>query len=246
MTTLTTRLESGESFKVVMLLYPGVTQLDLTGPAEVFGRVRGVSVDLAWKNTEPVTAAAITPPGMRFVPSVSFAEVERADLLCVPGGPGHLEMLADDEVLGFLRRIATTARYITSVCTGSLLLGAAGLLEGYRAATHWNSMQFLDRFGAIPVEQRVVIDRNRITGGGVTAGIDFGLHVIRELWGLRSAEMAQLTIEYDPQPPTTSGSPRTASPELVARAQQVMAAYTTRQRAFIDAALARRSRDADG
>ena len=244
MTTTSNPLNPGDPFKVVMLVYPGVTQLDLTGPAEVFGRVRGVSVDLAWKNTQPVAAAAMTPPALHLVPSVAFAAVGHVDLLCVPGGPGHLDVLADDEVLDFLRRTAANARYVTSVCTGSILLGAAGLLEGYRAATHWNSMQFLERCGAIAVEQRVVIDRNRITGGGVTAGIDFGLYVIREIWGQRSAEIAQLTMEYEPQPPTNSGSPRTASPELVARARAVMADYTTRQGAAIDAALERRRRHA--
>ncbi len=113
------KLTPGDPFKVVMLLYPGVTQLDLTGPAEVLGRVRGVSVELAWKNTFPVTAAAMTPPGIQLVPSVAFAAVEHADLLCVPGGPGHIELLADEEVLAFVRRIATDSRFVTSVCTGA-------------------------------------------------------------------------------------------------------------------------------
>ena len=153
------KLEPGQPFTVAMLLFPGVTQLDLTGPLEVFGRVRGVSVQLVAKSRDPVSVASMTPPAMQILPSACFDDITTADLLCVPGGPGHIELLNDAETLTFLRRMAAGARYVTSVCTGSLLLGAAGLLRGYRATTHWNSMHCLAALGAVPVEERVVFDR---------------------------------------------------------------------------------------
>jgi cyclohexyl-isocyanide hydratase len=154
----------------------------------------------------------------------------------VPGGPGHVDLLGDPELLAFLRRTAAKARYVTAVCTGSLLLGAAGLLRGYRATTHWASMPHLAAFGALPTESRVVVDRNRITGGGVSAGIDFALQVIHELWGERAAQRVQLSIEYDPQPPTHAGTPRTAPPEVVDELRVLMQGYADRQRAAVEAA----------
>jgi cyclohexyl-isocyanide hydratase len=194
-----------------MLVYPGITQLDLTGPQEFLSKVPGVEVRLYWKSLAPVTSAS----RLQLIPTHTFDDESPIDLLCVPGGPGQVELMADDEALGFLRRAAANSRYVTSVCTGSLLLGAAGLLQGYKATTHWMAMDDLAVLGAIPVHERIVCDRNRITGGGVTAGIDFALTVIAQLWGEPIARTVQLALEYDPQPPFAAGSPRTASPEAV-------------------------------
>ena len=201
-------LKLGDPFRVGMLVFPGITQLDLTGPQEVFSKVRGVEVRLYWKNLTPIASAS----GLQLIPTCTFEDESPIDLLCVPGGPGQVELMADDEVLNFLRRAAEKSRYITSVCTGSLLLGAAGLLQGYQATTHWMAMDDLSALGAIAVRKRVVSDRNRITGAGVTAGIDFALTVIAQLWGEPVARAIQLALEYDPQPPFTEGSPRTALP----------------------------------
>ncbi|MCU0757675.1 MAG: DJ-1/PfpI family protein [Steroidobacteraceae bacterium] len=227
-------------FHVAILLFPGVTQLDFTGPLEVLHRVPGLRADLVWRDLEPVQCAAQTPPALRVLPSCSFESLARTDLLLVPGGPGVAALLADDEVLGFLRRMASTARYVTSVCTGALVLGAAGLLEGYRATTHWAYRQWLPRLGAIPVPERVVVDRDRITGGGVTSGIDFALRVIAEIRGERLARLAQLGLEYDPRPPYDSGTPEAAAPELVASMRELMRGLTARAGAAVEAAAARR------
>jgi cyclohexyl-isocyanide hydratase len=235
----TEKLQPGQPFTVAMLLFPGVTQLDMTGPLEVFGRVRGVSVQLVAKSRDAVSAASLTPPAMQILPSACVDDIATADLLCVPGGPGHIDLLNDAETLAFLRRVAASARYVTSVCTGSLVLGAAGLLRGYRATTHWNSMHCLAALGAVPVEQRVVIDRNRITGGGVTSGIDFALQVIREVWGDRPAQQAELTLEYNPSPPMGAGSPRTAPTELVEHVRTIMKPVSDRQAAAIELARVR-------
>ena len=195
-----------------LLLFPNVTQLDLTGPAEVFGSIPGAEVHLVWKTTEPVA----TGGGWKIVPTTSFAACPPLDVICVPGGFGQVALMDDQETLDFLRGQAATARYVTSVCTGSLVLAAAGLLTGYRAASHWMSRDQLALFGAIPVAERVVRDRNRITGGGVTAGIDFGLTVAGELCGPDVARTIQLGLEYDPQPPFDAGSPAKAGQDIVA------------------------------
>jgi cyclohexyl-isocyanide hydratase len=151
---------------------------------------------------------------LTITPDRAFADTEAQDILCVPGGWGVNEQLENEEMLAFLRAQEGRARYLTSVCSGSLILGAAGLLKGYRATTHWMSHHMLHLLGAEPVEQRVVVDRDRITGGGVTAGIDFGLVVAAELFGATVAQEIQLAIEYHPSPPYDSGSPRTASPAV--------------------------------
>lgn len=194
-----------------MLLYPGLTQLDLTAPFELFHRIPDTKVHLAWRDTSPVFADS----GLGLLPTTAFADVPQVDVLFVPGGGGQVNLMTDAEVLGFLRQQAARARYVTSVCTGALLLGAAGLLRGYRAATHWAYMDLLPSVGAIPVDERVVVDRNRITAGGVTAGIDFGLRVVAELAGVETAKRAQLMIEYDPAPPFRCGHPRVADPATV-------------------------------
>ena len=227
-------------FHVAILIFPGVTQLDFTGPLEVFQRVPGLRADLVWKSREPVVCAAMTPPALQVLPTATLDEIVRADLLLVPGGPGVGALLTDDDVLGFLRRVAATSRYVTSVCTGALLLGAAGLLQGHRATTHWAHMQWLPSFGVTPVAERVVVDRNRITGGGVTSGIDFALRVIAEIWGERRAQMAQLGLEYDPQPPFAAGSPARAPAELVAAMRELMQPLTDRTGSAVMAAVRRR------
>ncbi len=200
-----------ERLRFGLLLFPGLMQLDLTGPAEVFGSVPGAELHLIWKTTDPVPTSA----GWTIVPTTSFADCPKLDVICVPGGFGQVSLMDDEETLRFLQDQAGTARYVTSVCTGSLVLGAAGLLSGYRAACHWMSRDQLALFGAVPVAERVVVDRNRITGGGVTAGIDFGLTVVAELCGADVAMSIQLGIEYDPQPPFDAGSPKKAGSALV-------------------------------
>jgi len=198
--------------RVAMLLFPQLTQLDLSAPYEVLARLPNAEISLVWKSLEAVTSAT----GLRLSPNATLAEAAPADVLFIPGGgSGLAALLRDPEVLEFVRRQAATARYVTAVCTGSLLLGAAGLLEGYRATTHWAYHELLTRCGAIPVRERVVIDRNRITAGGVTAGMDFALRLTAELCGEQQARGVQLGLEYDPAPPFDSGSPERATPELV-------------------------------
>jgi cyclohexyl-isocyanide hydratase len=201
------------------LLFPHVTQLDLTGPAQVLGRVPGAQVHLVWKTRDPVP----TDVGFTINPTATFADCPPLDVLCVPGGFGIERLFGDGDTLAFLRRQGEHARYVTSVCNGSLVLGAAGLLAGYRSACHWMWLPFLERFGAVPVAERIVRDRNRISGGGVTAGIDFGLALAAELAGEDVARTIQLALEYDPQPPFAAGSPEGAGPALVARYRAAMA-----------------------
>ncbi len=207
---------------VVMLLYPRLTQLDLTGPFEVFARFNELTPHLVWKDLEPV---ASDPGGLRILPTTTFADCPQADILFVPGGPGQAALMDDPEVLGFLRRQAERAAYVTSVCTGSLVLAAAGLLTGYRATCHWASINQLAYFGVTPVAERVVIDRNRVTGAGVTSGIDFALTLAARLLGEDRARRAQLAVEYDPKPPFEGGSTATADPALVASLRAAMADF---------------------
>jgi cyclohexyl-isocyanide hydratase len=206
---------------VVMLAYPRMTQLDLTGPFEVFARFKELSIHLVWKSVDPVTDAS----GLRILPSVSFADCPQADILFVPGGPGQIALMQDREVLTFLQQQAKDARYVTSVCTGSLVLAAAGLLTGYRATCHWLSLDQLAYFGIEPVNERVVSDRNRLTGAGVTSGIDFALTLVAKLFGEKRAQLAQLSMEYDPEPPFVVGSAGRADPDLVATIRAGSAAF---------------------
>jgi cyclohexyl-isocyanide hydratase len=194
------------SVTVGLVLFPDLTQLDLTGPYEVFVRMPTTKVHLIAASPEPIRSEH----GLTIIPDATFDQVGPLDIICVPGGVGVNRMMEDETLLRFLQAQAQCARYITSVCTGALLLGAAGLLRGYRATTHWLSLDLLPLFGARPVDERVVIDRNRITGGGVTAGIDFGLVVAAQLFGPTVAQEIQLMIEYNPDPPFNSGSRKTA------------------------------------
>lgn len=201
-----------------MVLYPGFTLLDLAGPQTAFG-LNGIT-HLISKNMDPVP----TDMGVSLNPTKTFANApDNLDVLFVPGGFGTVDAMQDPEIIEFLAHAGKTARYITSVCTGSAILGMAGLLDGYRAATHWGFYKPLEALGAIPSYDRVCIDRNRISGGGVTAGVDFGLTVIAEINGVRAAEITQLALEYDPKPPFTAGHPRTAKPEIVASVEAMMA-----------------------
>src|SRR6516225_10000784 len=212
--------------QIGLLVFPKVTQLDLTGPVQVFSSVPGANLHLIWKRIEPVQSDSV----LVLTPTTTFAECPQLDVICVPGGVGSDDLLNDEEVLAFLRKQAEGAKFVTSVCTGSLVLGAAGLLRGYRAATHWTAMDNLAAFGAIPTQTRVCIDRNRITGGGVTAGIDFALTVVSMLLDQTTAQMIQLRLEYNPAPPFNAGSPDSAPPDVLAMVNERAASYQARRR----------------
>jgi cyclohexyl-isocyanide hydratase len=221
--------------QIGLVLFPKVTQLDFTGPLQVFSSVPGAQVHLIWKRIEPVTSDGV----MAIMPTTTFADCPQLDVICVPGGFGTDDMINDEEMLAFLRKQAESAKYITSICTGSLVLGAAGLLKGYRATTHWSAMDFLSAFGAIPTKTRVCVDRNRLTGGGVTAGIDFALTLVSLLVDRRTAETIQLRLEYNPAPPFNSGSPDTAPPEILALMKERIAPAQARRTEMIGRAAAR-------
>ena len=216
-------MSEAKCFRSGLLVFPDLTQLDLTGPYEVLARLPGAETLLLWKSLDPVRSEH----GLRIQPMATLASCPPLDLILVPGGGGINPLLEDAEVLDFLRRAAREARYVVGVCTGSLVLGAAGLLRGRRAATHWMSRDMLRAFGAEPVAKRVVIDGNLFTGGGVTAGIDVALTVAAEIAGKAAAEAIQLGIEYDPAPPFASGSPDRADPAVLAA---VLARAEPRQR----------------
>ena len=211
-------MDTQPRLKIAMLLYPGLTLLDLIGPQTVFSWF--ADIHLVWKTKDLVHSDT----GIGIQPTDSFESCPRdLEILFVPGGFGQDRLMADGEVLGFLADRASSSKYITSVCSGSLLLGAAGLLKGYKATSHWAAREMLTAFGAEPVDARVVVDRNRITGGGVTAGIDFGLVLLAKLRGDEAAKLTQLAMEYDPAPPFNSGSPKTAEPAIVQQAMSYMA-----------------------
>ena len=200
-----------QPLEIGMLLYPGFTMLDLVGPLTAFSMHS--KIHLLWKSLEPVVSDS---GDIKMLPTTVLRDCPgKLDVLFVPGGFGTFEAMKDAELIEFLKGAAPQASYITSVCGGSLILGAAGLLQGYRATTHWACHDMLRQFGAVPVKARVVADRNRFTGGGVTAGIDFGLTLLAELRGADAAKQTQLAMEYDPQPPFDAGSPDTAGPQIV-------------------------------
>ena len=226
------------TFTAGLLVFPDLTQLDLTGPYEVLSRAPGTRVVLVGTRPGPIRSEF----GLTLGTDCTLDEAPPLDLLLVPGGVGVNALLSDDPVLDFLARRGASAAWVTSVCTGSLVLGAAGLLRGYRATTHWLSLDLLAELGATPVDARVVRDRNRITGGGVTAGLDFALALVAELHGREAAERIQLMIEYDPAPPLQAGSPRTASGALVASTRIERARVQEDRRTRIQQALRRRQK----
>ncbi len=199
--------------QVLMLAYPQFTLLDLVGPHSILSMVAGIQVKIVAKTKDPIT----TDTGVTIHPQQALKDTTEEPLIIfVPGGTsGTLRAMEDKETIEFLKSRGARATYVTSVCTGSLVLGAAGLLKGYQATTHWAAMDLLKPLGAIPITRRVVEDRNRFTGAGVTAGLDFGLRLAARLKDDKYAQNLQLAIEYDPEPPYQCGSPVSASAEQV-------------------------------
>lgn len=220
---------AGSRLQIGMLLYPGLSALDIVGPHPFFAELPNSEVHLLWKDKDPVPSSL----GYSIVPTTSIKDCPHdLDVVFVPGGTkGTFALLDDDDILSFLADRGSRARFVTSVCTGSLVLGAAGLLKGYDATSHWKFRDLLPLFGAKPVEERVVTDRNRVTGGGVTAGIDFGLVIASRLRGRQAAEILQLYNEYDPHPPFTAGTPALAPPETRAAVDKALAAAYDQARA---------------
>ncbi|MBW4458025.1 MAG: DJ-1/PfpI family protein [Nostoc indistinguendum CM1-VF10] len=205
-------MENQLQHTIGLVIYPDMTQLDITGPHQVFSSMPNTQVLLLWKTLEPV----VSNGGLTILPTTIFDECPQLDVLCVPGGVfGAVEMMQDAQMLAFLRKQAQTAKYVTAVCTGSLILAAAGLLKGYRAACHWAFREQLTLMGVEVSNERVVVDRNRITGGGVTAGIDFALTIAAMLSGEYTAKFIELMLEYNPLPPFDVGSPEKAGSRLV-------------------------------
>jgi cyclohexyl-isocyanide hydratase len=219
--------------QIAFLLFPGLTQLDMTGPAQFLSRMPGGKMDLVWKNRDPV----MTDAGFAIVPTAAFADLTRADILCIPGGIGVADVMNDDEAMAWIRSVGANAQWVTSVCTGSLILGAAGLLRGYKATSHWAWHHHLALFGAEPIKARIVLDRNRVTGGGVTAGIDFALTLIAAVSGEDVAKTLQLGLEYDPAPPFDTGSPEKAGAATVeAYRDAIIKAFPKREAELIEVA----------
>ncbi|MFI4975988.1 MAG: DJ-1/PfpI family protein [Caulobacterales bacterium] len=218
---------------IVFALYPGVTHLDFTGPHQVFTRLPGAEVIAA-----SAAGGEIEADGLVFGRLLRLADIARCDVLCVPGGYGCIAAMQDEGFMREIRRLAAGARYITSVCTGSLILGAAGLLRGKRATTHWAWRDLLTPFGAIVTDGRVVRDGNVFTGGGVTAGIDFALTLAAEMIGDEGAQAIQLTLEYAPAPPFNSGHPGVAPGAIVERVSRMMNSRAAERREGVERAAA--------
>lgn len=200
------------SFNIGFLVYPDVIQLDVMGAYQVLSFPPNVKTYLIAKNLDPLPSNE----GLIITPTITLDDCPPLDVICVPGGGmGQVEVMKDQKILNFLRQQSSNARYTTSVCTGSLILAAANLLQGYKATCHWTFREQLALFGVEVVPERVVIDRDRVTGAGVTSGIDFGLTLLNLLWGEDMAKMAQLMMEYDPQPPFKAGTPEVAEAEIV-------------------------------
>jgi cyclohexyl-isocyanide hydratase len=210
---------------IVFVLFPNLTQLDFTGPLQVLSRLPGAQVHLAAKSMAPVTTDAV----LTLNPTCTFEDCPAADIICIPGGFGVDGAIQDEELMAFVKREGARAKYVTSVCTGAFVLGAAGLLKGKRATTHWAYHAELETVGAIPVKERVVRDGNVLTGGGVTAGIDFAFTLAAEAAGEKVAKAIQLGLEYDPGPPFDAGSPDKAPAETL---DAMIARYSPRLEAF--------------
>jgi len=224
------------AFNIGFVLFPNVTQLDLTGPLQVLHRLPEARTHVAAKSLEPVASDC----GLSLVPTTSFAACEPLDLLCVPGGFGVSGAIADADTIDFVRRQAARAKYVTSVCTGAFVLGVAGLLKGRRATTHWAYTDLLPLVGAVHAQARVVRDGNVFTGAGVTAGIDFALSVAAEVAGSEAAERIQLSLEYDPAPPFTAGNPRLAPASVREGVSERFAARLATFRGELEGAIAPR------
>lgn len=197
-----------------LVIYPGMTSLDILGPQQVFSTLPNVQLHRIWKTLDPLK----TEEGLIISPDTTFKNCPPLDVLCVGGGSGQITVVDDPEVIEFFQKQGNTAKFVTSVCQGSEFLAKAGLLQGYRAACHWMGREQLARLGVEVGTERVVIDRNRITGGGVTAGIDFGLVIAGMLCGEETAKITELLMEYDPAPPFNVGSPEKAGADLVSKA----------------------------
>jgi cyclohexyl-isocyanide hydratase len=221
--------------QIAFLLFPGLTQLDMTGPAQFLSRMPGAKMDLVWKSRDPV----MTDAGFAIQPTATFADVPKADIICIPGGVGVSEVMNNDEAMAWVRSVGGDAQWVTSVCTGSLILGAAGLLKGYQATSHWAWHHHLALFGAEPVKARTVTDRNRVTGGGVTAGIDFALTLIALVSGEGVAKTLQLGLEYDPSPPFDTGTPEKAGEAIVSAYQAAVGKNFPKREAELVAAAKR-------
>jgi cyclohexyl-isocyanide hydratase len=219
-----------DPFRIVFILYPRLTQLDFTGPYEVLARMPGAEAIIASKDGGVLP----TELGLTFTNLTKLADIDRADMIMIPGGPGQTDAMLDPDFMAQVKRLGESAAYVTSVCTGSLILAAAGLLTGKRAGSHWAYRELLANFGAIPDDARVVRDGNCITGGGVTAGIDIALNIVADLRGPQVAKMIQLAIEYAPAPPFNSGRPETAEPETVAAVRQLFAGFAEARRKAIE------------
>ena len=206
------QISNKQEIRIGIIVFPRMDQMDLTGPFAVFARLPNAKVQLLWKNTEPVRDQS----GLGIVPDAKFAEANPIDLLVVPGGSGQEELMEDQEVLSFIAERAATAKIVFSICTGSLVCGAAGLLVGKRATTHWRSFELLKYFGAVPIDERVVIDGKLVTAAGLTSGIDGALRVAALLRGDEAAKAIQLELQYAPEPPFDCGSPKTAPAATVA------------------------------
>lgn len=225
---------SNATLTIVFALYPGVTHLDFTGPHQFLSRLPGARAITASAAGEPITADDLT-----FANLEKLADIPACDVLCVPGGFGCTDAMNDEAFMREIRRLAAGARYVTSVCTGSLILGAAGLLKGRRAACHWAWRDLLPMFGAIPDNGRVVRDGNLLTGGGVTAGIDFALTLAAEIAGPQMAQTIQLGLEYAPAPPFDAGCPDTAPTEVLEGFKARMAGLMPERQAAAERAAAR-------
>ena len=207
-----------QGYSIGLIFYPGMTALDIIGPQTVFSSLPGVQLYRLWKTTAPIK----TDDGMEILPDTAFRDCPPLDIICIGGGRHQAAVVDDLDVLQFLQQQGSRAKFVTSVCGGSEFLAKAGLLKGYRAATHWAARAQLASLGVEVGTERVVVDQNRMTGGGVTAGIDFGLVVAEALYGQETAKIAQLLMEYDPAPPFDVGSPEKAGPELVQKALAYM------------------------
>lgn len=226
--------ERDSPLSVALLVFPNLTQLDATGPFEVLTRIPGVSVTLVAASLDPVR----TRGGLRLLPDADYSTNANFDILCVPGGGGVDPLITDAKTLDFIRKTARGATYVTGVCTGVLLLGAAGLLQGKKATTHWTTGHFLDDLGGTYIDERVVVDGNLITGAGVTSGIDFGFALAELIAGRDTAAKIMLSMEYDPQPPFAGGRPEKSAPQVVSAYRDAIKGSQARREGQVNLAMA--------